>query len=253
MKLPLLLIALCAVPAAAPVLATAPADPRVRSIPFTPDKVFSFVGKAGYQSTIRFAPDERIENVAVGDSLAWQVTPNKRGNHLFVKPLIRGARSNMTVVTDKRTYLFDLEARQVGQPIYALRFEYPLYPASGSIAPVIEADPAPVVTAAAETPKPAPQLNFSWVSKGAKALFPARTFDDGSSVFLGWPEDAELPAILVASNGAEAPVDYRVEAGHIVVPGVPRELILRRGKHRATVTLASNANTSAGEKSREVR
>ena len=38
-------------------------------------------------STVEFAPDERIENVAVGDSGAWQVTPNKRGDHLFVKPL----------------------------------------------------------------------------------------------------------------------------------------------------------------------
>ena len=38
------------------------------------------LGKAGIQSTIEFADDERIENVAVGDSNAWQITPNRRAS-----------------------------------------------------------------------------------------------------------------------------------------------------------------------------
>jgi hypothetical protein len=38
----------------------------------------------------------------------WQITPNRRASLLFVKPLPGAHRTNMTVVTDKRTYLFDL-------------------------------------------------------------------------------------------------------------------------------------------------
>ncbi len=41
---------------------------------------------------IEFGHGERIENVAVGDSSAWQVTPNKRANLLFLKPLFGKAQ-----------------------------------------------------------------------------------------------------------------------------------------------------------------
>src|SRR5205085_7069271 len=76
--------------------------------------------------TIRFSEDEHIENVAIGDSTKWQVTPNKRANLLFVKPLADRAVTNMTVVTDRRTYLFDLVASPTARdPLYVLSFKYP--------------------------------------------------------------------------------------------------------------------------------
>ncbi len=56
--------------------------------------------RPGYQLAVEFGPDEQIENVAVGDSGAWQVTPNRRGDHLFVKPIQPGVSTNMTVVTN---------------------------------------------------------------------------------------------------------------------------------------------------------
>jgi type IV secretion system protein VirB9 len=229
--LALLLFAVPAAPAAA-------ADARVRTVLFKPETVVRFVGKPGYQSAIRFGPDERIENVAVGDSVSWQVTPNKRGDHLFVKPLAAGARSNLMVVTDKRTYLFDLETGRGAQPVYALSFEYPDYPAPGSIPPPPE--PAPASTSLAQKPPPSaplPQLHFGWTARGAKALRPARVFDDGQSTYLSWPEKVPLPAVLVpAPDGTESPSNYRMEKGYIIVEGVAPQLILRRGKHSATVT-----------------
>ena len=49
-------------------------------------------GRPNVQATIDFGEDEHIENVAIGDSSAWQVTPNKRANLLFVKPLRQARR-----------------------------------------------------------------------------------------------------------------------------------------------------------------
>jgi type IV secretion system protein VirB9 len=216
----------------------APADTRVRSVPFTPGKVVRFVGKPGFQSSIRFAEDERIENVAVGDSVAWQVTPNKRGNYLFIKPLVSGARSNLMVITDQRTYLFDLEASRGGQPIYALSFNYPAYPAPGSIEPPVP--PAPpvqqVVTATLMPPQPV-KLDFAWSINGARSLRPSRVFNDAAAVYLRWPENVALPAILVpAPDGTESPVSYKMQGGYIVVEGRPQQIIIRRGRERVTVT-----------------
>lgn len=85
-------------------------DPRLVTRTYNPDEVVRIDGRPGVQAAITFDEGEHIENVAIGDSNVWQVTPNKRANALFVKPLAANARSNMTVITDRHTYYFDLVA-----------------------------------------------------------------------------------------------------------------------------------------------
>ena len=96
-------------------------DPRLVTRRYDASQVVRIDGRAGVQASIAFAEDELVENVAIGDSNAWQVTPNKRANMLFVKPLAAAARTNMTVVTDRRTYFFDLVASARANPLYVLR------------------------------------------------------------------------------------------------------------------------------------
>ena len=112
-------------------------DTRIRTEAYSPNQIVRIVGKAGIQSTIEFGDDERIENVAVGDSAAWQITPNHRASLLFVKPLTAHSRTNMTVVTDRRTYMFDLVAGDKGTtPLYAMKFSYPNEKAAEPVKPV---------------------------------------------------------------------------------------------------------------------
>lgn len=132
-------------------------DPRLVTRVYDAAQVVRIHGRVGVQATIAFADDEKIENVAVGDSEKWQITPNKRANLLFARPLDAAATTNMTVVTDKRTYLFDLVASAKDRPVYMLRFTYkdmaPAPPASALPA----AGPPPVLAAAPqETPAPRP-------------------------------------------------------------------------------------------------
>lgn len=224
--------------ALAPTLAHA--DPRIATRDYQGSDVVVLHGHAGIESTIVFADDEKIENVAVGDSAAWQVTPNKRANLLFVKPAGARARTNMTVVTDQHTYLFDLVSAASTPAVYMLRFRYPTPPHAP--APKLAAAEIAAATTIVATPPspPAPDpaaLNFAWASRGDKHLLPDRSFDDGHSTYLQWPKDATLPAILVReSNGIEGPVNYTVHGDTIVVEGVPDQLILRQGKQIATLT-----------------
>ena len=104
--------------------APALADARLVEKLYDPAAVVKIEGKTKVQATIQFGEDESIENVAIGDSSAWQVTPNKRANLLFVKPLEATASTNMTVVTNKRTYLFDLVANPRARPLYVQFSEY---------------------------------------------------------------------------------------------------------------------------------
>jgi type IV secretion system protein VirB9 len=64
----------------------------------------------------------------MGDSYAWKVTP--LANRLFIKPLEKNIRTNMTILTNKRTYQFDIVARELDDEddsdlVYVVRFYYP--------------------------------------------------------------------------------------------------------------------------------
>lgn len=237
-----LALSLC-VPAAAE-------DNRLKTLVFNENAVVRIDGMVKVQTTIKFAPDEVIENVAIGDSTAWQVQPNKAQTILFVKPLEPAARTNMTVVTDKRTYLFDMVASPRNSALYVLQFRYPELEKAAEdarLAAIAEAE-AQAARAAAE---PAPgslaagagavtdpaKLNFAWASAGASELIPARAYDDGDAVFLTWAQGIAIPAILIRNDkGDEGPVNYTVRGDTVVVEGVPAQIILRSGRDTATLT-----------------
>lgn len=224
------------------------ADPRLQEVMYDETEVFTLPGRVNVQASIIFGEDETIENVAIGNSQTWQVTPNKRANILFVKPLEPRAATNLTVVTSKRTYLFDLVASPNAKPLYVLRFDYPIDPEE-------EARKAELAQAAAQQPEapadpfsavdPA-DLNFAWNGEGDTALLPERAFDDGEATFLTWPVGRDVPAILITNaKGDEGPVNYTVRGDTIVIDGVPRSIILRAGEESATLVNAGPERASA--------
>ena len=217
-------------------------DPRLVERLYNADEVVRIEGRANVQATIRFGEGEHIENVAIGDSTAWQITPNRRADLLFIKPLADRATTNMTVVTDRRTYLFDLVASPAHKtPLYVLAFTYPEEPEDAQRAEgVAPAGPNAVELAAASDPyavvDPA-ELNFAWDSKGDAKLLPTQIYDDGEATFLTWASGAALPAILVKDHeGTEGPVNFAVRGDVIVVDGVPREIVLRAGRDSAVLS-----------------
>lgn len=220
---------------ATPALAT---DGRLATRLYDPEAVVQIAGRAGVQATIAFAPDEHIENVAIGDAALWQVTPNKRANLLFVKPLAPKARTNLTVVTDRRSYFFDLVAAPAGRPVYLLRFTYPPEPKQDAMAaPAMTEDEARL--AAGVAPVDPAKLNFAWRPKGKAALLPARIYDDGTATYLAWAPGKAVPAILIRdAKGTEGPVNYAVRGDMIVLDGVPAAIVLRSGKEAAKLDYA---------------
>jgi type IV secretion system protein VirB9 len=155
-------------------------DPRLVEQQYDPNAVVRIEGTPSVQATIRFGDDEHIENVAIGDSNAWQVTPNKRANLLFVKPLAPRAATNMTVVTSGHTYFFDLvSSPKAANPLDELAFTYPkeVKPAPGAKTDAAAAAPNDAELAAATDPAsvvdPA-DLNFAWAGSGDRKLLPRR-------------------------------------------------------------------------------
>ncbi len=216
--------------------ALAESDGRLQTVHYEADKVVSVKGRLGFQSMIEFGQGESIENVAVGDSAAWQVTPNKRANLLFLKPLEGKARTNMTVVTDQRVYLFDLSvAPSASTPLYNLRFTYgaprPAAPQQRIAYPQLLANAAAPAPAVAH-----PKLNYDWKRKGDKEILPARYYDDGRALYLQWKAGASMPALFERDEkGREGLINYRLQGQFIVVDEVPNTLVMRLGKKTAVL------------------
>ena len=243
------LLAATAAAALAAQPASAAGDDRLVHHLYSENEVVRIDGRPGVQATISFADGEAIENVAVGDSAAWQITPNKRADLLFVKPLESGARTNMTVVTDRRTYLFDLVASAKARPVYLLRFTYKDEPkpkpdaAATALAALTPAEQAVLGGEAAVDPA---ALNFAWRPKGDAKILPARIYDDGQATYLLWGEKSQVPAILVLNEkGEEGPVNYSVRGRTIVVDEVPRAILLRFGKAKAVIENQRTASAPA--------
>lgn len=205
---------------------TAPPDPRVHMVAYDPNRLVSLHGELGFQMVLVFAPEEHIDNVSIGDALAWQITPNKRANLLFLKPLDAGVVTNMTVVSDQRRYIFELDASKAKPGhstarTYVVQFTYPQNATS----------------AAAETrPASIQRTNTKFAYLGGKALLPAEVFDDGRFTYFQWPEQTAVPAIFtVSEKGEEGLVNFGVRDGYVVVEQLAPRFVLRNGKEVTTI------------------
>jgi len=234
-SLKFLLAATSALVATAPALA----DPRIRSVAYDPAAVVRLDGCFGYQTLVQFGPGEAIENIGIGDAAQWLVTPNRRGDLLFVKPAYRSTRGNMTVSTNRRTYAFELSAQASaacarGEVVYTLRFTYP----KDEAAALAEAALAPAIAPAApDDALPAPAArNAAYSFAGARDNVPIRVFDDGKSTYFRWAEGTTTPAVYaVGSDKAETMIAFTSQGDWLVAPQIAPAFVLRRGNAVATL------------------
>ncbi|HJK87451.1 MAG TPA: TrbG/VirB9 family P-type conjugative transfer protein [Candidatus Megaira endosymbiont of Hartmannula sinica] len=101
-------------------------DIRIKNYIYNPNNVYLFVLAYGFQSQIEFEKSERIKNIILGDGFFWKITPI--GNKLFIKPLEKNIRTNMTIITNKRSYYFDLISKSkdsLHDVTYLMKFSYP--------------------------------------------------------------------------------------------------------------------------------
>ncbi|HLZ85139.1 MAG TPA: P-type conjugative transfer protein VirB9 [Caulobacteraceae bacterium] len=206
-------------------------DPRIQVVRYVPEEVIELRGTVGFITTIQFGDGEHLENIAIGNSLGWQVTPNKRADLLFVKPLPKHPTTNMTVITNLRRYDFRLKAEEASAsrpPVYGLRF---LYPAPEVPEAVVVLKPAPP-----PAPEPPRAENSRYTYQGSRDLIPSRVFDDGQFTYFEFPKDADYPAIYrVGADRKESLINFSVRQGFIVVDKVSPGFVLRRGTLEAKI------------------
>ncbi len=213
-----------------------PGDPRIKEFFYDPDAIVEIRGQLGYELVIEFGPDERIENVSIGDSLSWQVTPNRKATLLFLKPTSKSNPTSMTVVTNAHIYSFMLNTVEAAGPtdpqtMLRLRFLYPKPPV-----PVVVAPPPPLPPPPAPAPRPE-DFNFEYAYSGTKTLYPVRVFDDGVVTYFQFDSRSAAPAIFVIGlDGKEEMANTRIDGDYTVTDLTAEKFVLRYGRAQAELT-----------------
>ncbi len=201
-------------------------DSRIRTVRYSPNEVYQFIGHYGYQSAIEFEPEEKIQTVSIGDSVSWMVNP--AGNRLFLKPIDQNALTNMTVITDKRSYLFELHAEETQdirdrEMVFVMRFIYPNADQAQMDFTTFEAFP--------DIEKEPEKFNMRYTIRGSNVIEPIRIFDDGQFTYFEFRDkNADIPAFFhVDSDNNEELINFRKRGNYIVVERVSPRFTLRRG------------------------
>jgi type IV secretion system protein VirB9 len=132
-------------------------DGRIKVLPYDETDVYTITTKPGYQTNVVFSRTEEIETISVGDRSFWQIIP--AGNRMFIRPMDEDVTTNMTVITNLRSYQFDLTSIPADSKegnIYVAKFVYPpKKPKTPPPGAPVSAIPAGLVAAQA-APQPTP-------------------------------------------------------------------------------------------------
>lgn len=225
-----------------------PSDRRIRAVPYDADRIYRLHGYVGYQIDLEFEAGEAFVGLGAGDidGLGFAA----QDNHLFIKPKASKVRTNLTILTTRRTYHFDYEVTSAAAPdeaapelIYAMRFAYTPPPstdathAEGGIEHALQQSAA------------AARRNRDYWYCGSAALLPLAAFDDGVHTHLRFNPGGELPALFVRNDdGSESLLNFSVQDGEVVIHRLARQFLVRRGNLKGCIV-----NRSFGGNGRELQ
>ncbi len=223
------------------------ADARVKNITYHDTDVFRITAHYGFSTVIEFDRSEDIETISLGDSQAWQTIKPSRSNLLFIKPLEENANTNMTVVTNKRIYTFELTAQasashKSSNLSFRIRFVYPEQ-TDMQLAAIAKSKNNGFDSKDFSPSAVAPEdWNFDYSYAGDKNFRPKRAFDDGVFTYFQFFKKGKIPAVFaVDPDGNESIVNYSMQGKYLVVESLGQQFTLRDGD--ITTCIFNNAYT----------
>jgi len=193
-------------------------DIRIRNAVYDPNQVFVIETDLRFSTTIHLGRGERFEAVIAGDTESFEITPiPDLGNVISIKPHVSRAVTNMTVITNRHSYSFELREGHINGAtgrFYEVRFSYPedvRRRTSGTAAKGFE-----------------PPKNHGYQIAGVGEFEPTSVYDDGRYTYFRFPEGVRQPAIFKAdAEGRERTVNWTQQGDVVRVLGVNQFWTLR--------------------------
>jgi type IV secretion system protein VirB9 len=202
-------------------------DPRVRFVNYNEWQVYSVPTTMRAVLIVELSADEVIRNVALGDTVPWEVS--LVGNLLFVKQRedTRGTTNGVmvTMMPDGklRTYQFALRG-EMGEPsVVKIKFLYPGQEAERrNAAEAVTRDKVQAAQVNAEIARDAYSgtPNYRYSESGVADFAPSDAWDNGRVTAFRFAGQTEVPAIYaVDKDGEERLVQFSMQ-GDVAVAGV---------------------------------
>jgi type IV secretion system protein VirB9 len=210
-------------------------DSRIKTFIYSENEIYNLKFRIGYQSIIEFSLDEAIETISLGDPYPWKLTPLDR--RLFMKPIEPGVRTNMTVITNKRIYLFEIESDISSNidsidVIHVARFFYPTYsydkaedknytPSSSRIKDIQSEKQSSGNADGVNT-------NYTFAGK-VNTSTPIEIFDDKNRTYIRFKQGlnyAKLKIFVPKTKTQKIPLRYKKTGDFIIVEGVYTKLLI---------------------------
>lgn len=238
-----------------------PTDTRIKTFIYSPNEIFQVKFVVGYQSIIELQKDEDVELITFGDATPWTV--KTLGRRIFLKAAEPGLKTNMTIFTDKRTYLLEIMSNGDDDDnderiTYLLRFFYPdinvdVPPTATKLAKIalnkrvaMDTRTGNTIAEGAVASNISVNTNYTYAKKGnnADAMVPTMVFDNGNKTYFKFKNDGNVPIIsAVMEDFQEIPLRARRSGEYIYVDTVERQFTIRRDKNIVCVF-----NESPGKK-----
>jgi len=186
-------------------------DDRVRMATFIDGEVYQIRTSLTHVTSIEFGPGETIRSIIAGDTEGFLLDGVPGGQAFAIKPVVRGAHTNITVYTNRRSYYFNVTEASA-PTFYVIRFHYP--EVARDDARAIARQPA----------------NHAYGVSAQAEITPQEIWDDGTFTYFRFAANAPVPAIFRWSTGRERSVNAMAqEDGVIRVSGISARWVLRLG------------------------
>ncbi|WP_371397383.1 P-type conjugative transfer protein TrbG [Fretibacter rubidus] len=226
----------------------------IQLYPYTAGSLYQVYTSPTQITDIALEKGEGLITVSAGDTERWTVGDTVSGSgvneqvHILVKPMAANLSTNAIITSTRRTYYLDLKSF-TDTYMAAVSWRYP-YDAIRNIR--TSSPETPRVTRASYERVDAKlipdELRFDYVIKGDTPHWrPTRVFDDGSKVFIEFPEGltvSEAPPLFVTDGKGSISklVNYRVRDGYYVVDRLFDAAELRLGEKKQTVVRIERAS-----------
>ena len=189
-------------------------DKRVTTVAYKNDDVVELVVKPGIATHIVLQQGEEYEAHAFGDSEAWHFSSYK--NNLFIKPAQPMGTTNLSVITNKRTYVFKVNF--IGEDsslvdMYQVKFIYP----NDINEAEIKANNKAEIEERLTDSKTQKLFNLNYTMKGDMTVAPINVWDDGTFTYFKFAGNVDTPAIYSvvldgnSGDGQETLVNKTIE------------------------------------------
>lgn len=189
--------------------------------PFTDGALYQVYAAPGRVTVVLLQPGEELVTVAAGDTVRWIVGYTSSGSgdalrvNVLVKPIRSGLKTNLVIITSRRTYLLELTSTEKAW-MASVSWDYPKNrmlalqrQAASAAAPV-------------DTGLSMEKIRFRYAVSGSNPPWkPLRAFDDGEKVYIQFPpgiaQGEPLPLFVISVQGDGQLVNYRFRPPYYIV------------------------------------